>query len=47
MSQLPAVADVLDEMVALNGWAPRHNGFHLQQQLIGGGAGEDVGGGVG
>ena len=30
MSQLPAVADVLDETAALNGLAPRHNGFHLE-----------------
>ena len=30
MSQLPALADVLDETAALNGWAPRHNGFHLE-----------------
>ena len=30
MSQLPALADVLDETVALNGLAPRHNGFHLE-----------------
>ena len=30
MSQLPAFADVLDETAALNGLAPRHNGFHLE-----------------
>ena len=30
MSQLPAVADVLDETTLLNGLAPRHNGFHLE-----------------
>ena len=30
MSQLPALADVLDETVVLNGLAPRHNGFHLE-----------------
>ena len=30
MSQLPAVADVLDETAAWNGLAPRHNGFHLE-----------------
>jgi hypothetical protein len=30
MSQLPALADVLDETAALNGLAPRHNGFHLE-----------------
>ena len=30
MSQLPAVADVLDETAALNGMAPRNNGFHLE-----------------
>ena len=30
MSQLPAVADLLDETAALNGLAPRHNGFHLE-----------------
>ena len=30
MSQLPALADVLDETVALNGLAPRHNGFHIE-----------------
>ena len=30
MSQLPAVADVLDETAALNGLAPRNNGFHLE-----------------
>ncbi len=30
MSQLPALADVLDETVALNGLARRHNGFHLE-----------------
>ena len=30
MSQLPALADVLDETVALNGLALRHNGFHLE-----------------
>ena len=27
MSQLPAVADVLDETAAWNGLAPRNNGF--------------------
>ena len=30
MSQLPAVADVLEETAALNGMAPRNNGFHLE-----------------
>ena len=30
MSQLPAVADVLDETAALNGLAPRNNGFQLE-----------------
>jgi hypothetical protein len=30
MSQLLAVADVLDETAALNGMAPRINGFHLE-----------------
>ena len=30
MSQLQALADVLDETAALNGLAPRHNGFHLE-----------------
>lgn len=30
MSQLPALADVLDETAVLNGLAPRHNGFHLE-----------------
>ena len=30
MSHLPAVADVLDETAALNGLAPRNNGFHLE-----------------
>ena len=30
MSQLPTVADVLDETAALNGLARRHNGFHLE-----------------
>ena len=30
MSQLPALADVLDETAALNGLTPRNNGFHLE-----------------
>ena len=30
MSQLPALADVLNETAVLNGLAPRHNGFHLE-----------------
>ena len=30
MSQLPALADVLDETAVLNGLANRHNGFHLE-----------------
>ena len=30
MSQPALVDDVLDETVALNGLAPRHNGFHLE-----------------
>jgi len=30
MSQPALVADVLDERAALNGLAPRHNGFHLE-----------------
>ena len=30
MSQLPALADVLDETVPLNGLALRNNGFHLE-----------------
>ena len=30
MSQVPALADVLDETAALNGMAPRNNGFQLE-----------------